>query len=226
MRALLVEDNPRLLRSLTDGLSAAGMVLDCVSDGLHADQMLQVEDYDVVVLDIALPGLSGLEVLQRARARGSDVPVLILTASGDTPQRVRGLNAGADDYLPKPFELSELVARLRAIARRRSGRAHAIFRVGSLTYDSVGLVFSLNDQALPLPPREHGVLEALITRAGRSVSKQALGACLCSLDDAVSAEAVELYIHRLRKKLEGHGICIRTLRGLGYRLEEGNGAAA
>lgn len=219
MRTLLVEDNPKLVRSLTAGLSAAGMVLDSVADGLHADQLLQVESYDVVVLDLALPGLSGIEVLQRARARGDDVPVLILTASGETPDRVRGLNAGADDYLAKPFELTELIARLRAIARRRQGRAHALFEIGRLRYDSVGMQFSAGGKVLMLPPREHGVLETLITRASRPVSKHEMGAHLCSLDDAVSAEAVEIYVHRLRKRLEGSGARIRTLRGLGYRLE-------
>ena len=119
MRVLLVEDNRKLAEYLGQGLVEAGMVLDKVSDGLHADQLLSHEDYDVVVLDLSLPGLDGFEVLQRARSRGSDVPVLILTASGETADRVRGLNAGADDYLPKPFDLTELVARLRAIGRRR-----------------------------------------------------------------------------------------------------------
>ncbi|MGO4813887.1 response regulator [Cupriavidus sp. 2MCAB6] len=219
MRTLLVEDNPKLARSLTEALGAAGMVLDVVSDGLHADQLLQAERYDVVVLDLALPGISGIEVLRRARARGDDVPVLILTASGETPDRVRGLNAGADDYLPKPFDLAELVARLRAIARRRQGSTHALFEMGRLCFDSVAMEFSVAGQPLVLPRREHGVLETLITRAGRPVSKQEMCAQLCSLDDAVSAEAVELYVHRLRKRLEGSGTHIRTLRGLGYRLE-------
>jgi len=226
MRALLVEDNERLVRSLSAGLGAAGMVLDCVGDGLHADQLLQTEDYDVVVLDLALPGIGGHEVLRRVRARGNDVPVLILTASGETPERVRGLNAGADDYLAKPFELSELVARLRAIARRRVGRAHAVFAIGRLQYDSTAMRFRIGEQPLALPPREHGVLEALITHAGRPVGKPALSAALCSLDDAVSVEAVEIYIHRLRKKLEGSGTGIRTLRGLGYLLEAVDDAPA
>ena len=189
MRVLLVEDNPRLAESLAQGLSGAGVVLDAVADGRHADQLLGYQDYDVVVLDLALPGMGGLEVLRRARDRGNDVPVLILTASGETPERVRGLNAGADDYLAKPFELSELVARLRAIARRRVGRAHAVFAIGRLQYDSTAMRFRIGDQPLALPPREHGVLEALITHAGRPVGKPALSAQLCSLDDAVSVEA-------------------------------------
>ena len=226
MRTLLVEDNPKLVATLRAGLGAAGMVLDSVATGQHAEQLLQTEHYDVVVLDLELPDMGGIEVLQRARARGDDVPVLILTASGEPPDRVRGLNAGADDYLPKPFDLEELVARLRAIARRRLGRAHSLFEVGRLCYDSVAMQFSVAGLALELPRREHHVLETLITRAGRPVSKHEMGAHLCSLDDAVSAEAVEVYVHRLRRRLEGSGVTIRTLRGLGYRLEASHGPPA
>jgi two-component system response regulator TctD len=219
MRVLLVEDNFKLIRSLVAGLSQAGMVVDPVSDGLHADQMLRSEDYDAVVLDLALPRLDGFEVLQRARARGADVPMLILSASGELPDRVRGLNAGADDYLPKPFELAELVARLRALARRRVGRAQAVFRIGRLTCDTVGRVFAVDGATLSLTPREQGVLEALVMQAGRPVAKARLSDRLCTLEEALSLQAVEIYVHRLRRKLEGSGIRIRTLRGLGYLLE-------
>ena len=226
MRTLLIEDNPKLTRTLAAELRTAGMVLDCVADGLHADGLLQVEHYDVVILDLGLPGLGGIEVLQRMRARGDDVPVLILTASGEPPDRVRGLNAGADDYLPKPFDLHELVARLRALGRRRRGQAHALFQVGRLSYDSVAMQFCVDGEALALPRREHGVLEILITRSGQPVSKREMSGQLCSLDDAVSPEALELYVHRLRRRLEGSGATIRTLRGLGYRLEAADDAPA
>jgi two-component system response regulator TctD len=226
MRVLLVEDNLKLVRSLTLGLNEAGMVLDVVNDGVHADQVLQVEVYDVVVLDLALPRMDGLEVLHRMRTRGNDVPVLILTASGDTADRVQGLNAGADDYLPKPFDLSELVARLRAIARRRVGRANAVFTVGRLSYDTVALTFSIDGTLVQLPPREHGVLAALVALSGRPVSKVALCNQLCSLDDAISPEAIEIYIHRLRKRLDHSGTRIRTMRGLGYMLEAADVAPA
>lgn len=226
MRTLLIEDNPKLARALAAELHTAGMVLDCVADGLHADGLLQMERYDVVILDLGLPGLSGIEVLRRVRSRGDDVPVLILTASGEVPDRVRGLNAGADDYLPKPFDLHELVARLRALARRHRGRAHAVFKVGRLRYDSVAMQFCIADKTLELPRREHGVLEILITRSGQPVSKREMSAQLCSLDDAVSPEALELYVHRLRRRLEGSGASIRTLRGLGYRLEAVDGPPA
>jgi two-component system response regulator TctD len=226
MRVLLVEDNPKLAQTLQQGLSGAGMVTDTVHDGLHADQLLAHEDYDVVVLDLALPGLPGLEVLRRARARDSAVPVLILTASGETADRVHGLNEGADDYLAKPFDLSELVARLRAIARRRVGRAHAVFECGRLRYDTVSRIFSVDGNALSLPPREHAVLELLVAHPGSPVSKQVLCDRMCTLDESVSPEAIDIYIHRLRKRLEGGGMRIRTLRGLGYLLEAGGDAPA
>ena len=219
MRVLIVEDNSQLVRSLTQALGAAGMVLDSVSDGVHADQLLQVEHYDVVLLDLALPRLDGLEILRRLRSRGAQVPVLILTATGEIQDRVRGLNAGADDYLPKPFELTELEARIRALARRSMGRGNTVFSIGRLAYDTVGRRFSVDGRTLSLPPREHGVLEVLIARAGKPVSKKILSEQLCSLDDAISPEAIEIYMHRLRKRLEGTGSEIRTLRGLGYMLE-------
>ncbi len=226
MRVLLIEDNPQLARSLAAGMSKAGMVVDPIGDGLHADQLLRTEDYDAVVLDLALPRLGGMEVLRRARERGSDVPVLILTASAELPERVRGLDAGADDYLAKPFELDELVARLRAIARRRVGQAHAVFRIGRLAYDSARLQFLLDGQALSLTPREHGLLEALVMQAGRPVSKVRLGERLGTLDEALSPQALEIHVHRLRRKIEGGGVRIRTLRGLGYMLEDISDAPA
>jgi two-component system response regulator TctD len=226
MRVLLVEDNLKLAHTLKQGLAGAGMVADAVSDGLHADQLLVYEDYDIVVLDLALPGIGGLEVLRRARARNNTVPVLILTASGETADRVHGLNAGADDYLPKPFDLAELVARLRAIARRRHGRAHAVFECGRLRYDTVSRLFTVDGRPLPLPPREHAVLEFLVAQPGSPVSKQVLCDRICTLDEALSPDAIEIYVYRLRKRLEGAGTHIRTLRGLGYLLEPTGDAPA
>jgi two-component system response regulator TctD len=221
MRLLLVEDNPQLVRSLSQALGDAGMVLDSVQDGLHADQLLQVQSYDVVVLDLSLPRLDGLDVLRRLRARGSQVPVLILTARSDTEDRVLGLNEGADDYLAKPFQLSELEARIRALARRSQGRGSVWIQVGRLSYDSVARHFLLDGRTLALPPREHGVLHVLLTRAGTPVSKEMLSDKLCTLEDVISPDAIEIYVHRLRRKLDGTGISIRTLRGLGYLLESG-----
>jgi two-component system response regulator TctD len=226
VRVLLVEDNVKLAESLKQGLRDAGMVVDSVADGLHADQLIAREDFDVVVLDLALPGIGGLEVLRRARTRGDSVPVIVLTASGETADRVTGLNAGADDYLPKPFDLDELVARLRAIARRRAGRAHAVFESGRLRYDMVSRLFTLAGQRLTLPPREHALLELLVSHPGSPVSKRRLGDHMCTLEEALSPEAIDIYIHRLRKRLEPAGIRIRTLRGLGYLLESDADAAA
>lgn len=226
MRVLLVEDNLQLSRSLTQALSEVGMVLDTVADGLHADQLLQVEHYDVVVLDLSLPRMNGLDVLRRMRNRGNQAPVLILTATGETQDRVHGLNLGADDYLRKPFDLSELEARIRALARRSMGRGNTQISIGNLVYDSVGRIFTMRGEPLVLPPREHAVLEVLIARAGKPVSKAVLSEQLCSLDDAVSAEAIEIYVHRLRKRLEGSATGIRTLRGLGYLLEATDAASA
>jgi two-component system response regulator TctD len=219
MRILLVEDNPQLTRTLCEALQAVGMVIDHVGDGLHADQILLSENFDAVVLDLSLPRLDGLAVLRRLRQRGADVPVLILTARSETEERVQGLNEGADDYLAKPFSLDELEARLRALVRRRQGHVARSVHCGPLQYDQSARLFSLAGQPLTLPPREHGVLETLILHNGYPVSKEAIGDQLCGLDDFVTPDAIEIYVHRLRKRFEHTAIGIRTLRGLGYLLE-------
>jgi len=219
MRILLIEDHAELVLTLTQSLGALGIVVDARSDGVAADEALQHHAFDVVVLDLALPRLPGLEVLRRLRQRGDMVPVVVLTASGDTHDRVHGLNAGADDYLPKPFDLSELEARLRALYRRRLGTPHAVLRLGTLAFDTVSRRFALAGNALDLPPREHDLLEALIVLAGRPVNKLVLAQKLCSADAVLSHDALEVYVHRLRKRLEGSGAAIHTLRGLGYVLE-------
>jgi two-component system response regulator TctD len=226
MRVLLVEDNRPLAASLLAALKQQGMHPDCVHDGLHADQVLRAQAYEVVVLDLSLPRLDGLEVLRRLRARGGQVPVLVLTARGDTGDRVQGLNAGADDYLAKPFDLAELEARIRALARRAQGRGSTVVRCGPICWDSVGRNFTLRDQAFPLPPREHGILELLVGRFGKPVSKESMADRLTSLDESLSPEAIEIYVSRLRRKLEGSGLSIRTLRGLGYLLEIVDGEPA
>ncbi len=225
MRVLLAEDNLQLAASLLAALREQGMVLDCVHDGLHADQLLSTQDFDVLVLDLSLPRLDGLEVLRRLRQRGSALPVLILTARSETTDRVQGLNLGADDYLAKPFELSELEARIRALVRRSQGRAQSQVRLGLLCWDSLGREFAVDGRALSLPPREHSILEILIAQPGRPVSKDSLADQLCSLDELISPEAIEIYVSRLRKKLDGSGVVIRTLRGLGYLLESGRESA-
>jgi two-component system response regulator TctD len=218
MRILIVEDNPHLLRTLTLAL-AQGHVVDAVPDGAQADAVLRTERYDVIVLDLGLPRMDGLEVLRRLRTRGDRTAVLVLTASGDTDDRVRGLDSGADDYLAKPFELTELEARLRALHRRSLGHASPALQVGRLVYDSVARSFRVDGERLALPPREHQVLEQLITRAGQPLRKRQLADAVSTLDEALNEEALEIYVHRLRRKLAGSGAVIHTLRGLGYVLE-------
>ena len=226
MRILLIEDHLPLVQTLTQSLGVLGIRVEACSDGKAADAALQRHAFDIVVLDLALPRMDGMEVLRRLRQRSDTVPVLVLTASGDTTDRVQGLNAGADDYLSKPFDLSELEARLRALHRRNVGAGHAVLRVGQLVFDTTSRRFALGPQSLDLPPREHDLLEALITHVGRPVDKNALAERLRSDDAVLSHEALELYVHRLRRRLGGSGAAIHTLRGLGYVLERQGDAPA
>ena len=226
MRVLLIEDNLQLVQTLTQSLGVGGIPGEAQSHGLLAPAAVQHHAIDVVNLDQALPRLTGIEILYRLRKRGDNVPVLVLTASGDTHDRVHGLNAGADDYLPKPFDLSELEARLRALHRRSLGAVHSLLRVGELEYDTVSRRFAVGARHLDLPPREHDLLEALVTHSSRPVSKNVLADCLCSRDAVLSHDALEVYVHRLRRRLEGSGAAIHTLRGLGYVLEASDAAPA
>jgi two-component system response regulator TctD len=219
MRVLLIEDNLKLVQTLTQSLGVLGIQVEAEGDGVLADAALQQHGFDVVVLDLALPRMGGIEILRRMRNRGDKVPVLVLTATGDTSDRVHGLNAGADDYLPKPFDLSELEARLRALHRRNLGAVHSVLRVGSLEYDTVSRRFTIDARHLELPPREHDLLEALISRLSRPVSKNLLADGLRSSDSVLSHDALEVYVHRLRRRLQGSGAAIHTVRGLGYVLE-------
>lgn len=220
VRILLVEDNRQLAEWLARALRQSQFVVDCMHDGIEADHVLMTQTYAAVILDIALPRMNGMEVLRRLRQRGLKVPVLILTAQGAVQDRVQGLNLGADDYLPKPFELSELEARLRALIRRSHGRENPIVCCGSLSYDGNTRLFSNDGKSLALTPREHSVLEILMLDLGRTVSKEALSEQIFALDQDASADAIEIYVHRLRKKLEGINVAIVTLRGLGYMLEK------
>ena len=221
MKILLVEDEAELVRTLTQSLGTLGIQVEGRGDGASADAALQQHAYDVVVLDLALPRLPGLEVLRRLRQRNDTVPVLVLTASG-----VLGLELGADDYLAKPFELSELEARLRALYRRRLNTAHSVLAVGALGFDTVSRRFTVGGQPLELPPREHDLLEALMINAGRPVNKLLLADRLRSSDSVLSHDALEVYVHRLRRRIEGSGAAIHTLRGLGYLLEAADASPA
>ena len=195
------------------------MVVDVLGDGREADMLLATESYDIVLLDLSLPRMDGLSILRNLRARGSPIPVLLLTVKSHIEDRVHGLDAGADDYLAKPYALSELEARIRALVRRAQGTTRNEISVGRLTYEASGRHFRVGTVPLELTPRERAVLEMLVTRAGTPVSKQVLSDRIVELDSSVSIEAIEVYIHRLRRKLEGSGVEIRTLRGLGYMLE-------
>ncbi|MFI4941065.1 MAG: response regulator [Burkholderiales bacterium] len=220
MRILLAEDDSVLADGLTRSLRQSGYATDCVKTGSEADTALTTQDFDLLILDLGLPKMSGLEVLRRLRARNSRLPVLILTAVDSVEQRVKGLDLGADDYMAKPFALSELEARVRALTRRGAGGGAAIIRHGPLTYDQTGHVACIDDQMLDLSARELGLLEILLQRSGRLVSKEQLVDHLCEWGDEVSNNAIEVYVHRLRKKIEIGGIRIATVRGLGYCLEK------
>jgi two-component system response regulator TctD len=220
MRVLLAEDNPQLATWLTKALRQKQFAVDCRNDGNAADHSLSVEDYDAVILDLTLPGMDGLEVLTRMRQRGSRTPVLVLTARSSLDERVKGLNLGADDYLAKPFELEELEARLKALIRRSQAGGSSSLVLGRLEYENSGRMFRLDGKPLVLRPREHAVLEVLMLRAGKAVSKESLFERIFDLDATANPDAVEIYVHRLRKHLDGSGVAIVTLRGLGYTLEQ------
>jgi two-component system response regulator TctD len=219
MKILLVEDDRTLSEWLARTLQADQYTVERAYDGLEADQLLTTESFDLVVLDLALPRLDGREVLRRLRARHNPVPVLILTAFSGTQDRVAGLDTGADDYLAKPFEVAELEARLRALMRRANQQKNPVLTCGSLSYDSNTRVFSLRGEPLALTRREHALLEMLMIKAGKAVSKNTLADSLFSFGEEVSPEAIEIYVHRVRRKLESADAVIVTLRGLGYLLK-------
>lgn len=219
MRLLLVEDHPDIAEWVGRALVQAGYVVDHLTRGDHADQALTTETYDLVILDLSLPKLDGMEVLCRLRKRGGTVPVLVLTARGATEDRVRGLNCGADDYLAKPFELAELEARIKALLRRSCGQT-PLLRIGRLVFDTTTRQASIEGRALSLTPRELSVFEALAARLGKPVSRESLFEKIFAFDAETRMEAIEIYVHRLRRKIEGSGATIDTLRGLGYVLGE------
>jgi two-component system, OmpR family, response regulator len=221
MRILIAEDDQVLADGLLRTLRSSGAVVDHVGDGVQADSALLTNtEFDLLILDLGLPRLHGLEVLKRLRARGLQLPVLILTAADSVEERVKGLDYGADDYMAKPFSLQELEARVRALTRRSAGASSALIKHGPLTYDQTGRVASIDGKMIDLSARELGLLEVLLQRAGRLVSKDQLVERLCEWGEEVSNNAIEVYIHRLRKKIEKGPIRIATVRGLGYCLEK------
>ena len=219
MRILIAEDDPSLAEGLTQSLRNAGYAVNSVNSGEEANAALEANEFDLLILDIGLPRTSGLEVLRRLRSRKSTLPVLILTALDSVSDRVAGLDAGADDYLAKPFDLGELKARVRALMRRGMAGSTTLIEHGSLSYDLIGRIARLNGERIELSGREASLLETFLQRAGRLVSKDQLVNHLCEWGEEVSANAIEVYVHRLRKKLEPAGVHIVTVRGLGYSLE-------
>ncbi|HRL21139.1 response regulator transcription factor [Alcaligenes sp. SDU_A2] len=219
MRVLVIEDDATLGAALQEYLSDQGYAVDWLQEGESALKELVAQVYDLLLLDLNLPGISGLDVLRRLRQQGNAVPVLILTARDGVDDRVLGLDAGADDYLIKPFDLSELAARVRAFGRRRSGQAQPIIEVGPLSFDTVGRELRCAGQRVNLSVRELSVLEMLMMRPGRVVTKQQIVNSLSAWDADFSDNAVEVYVYRLRKRLEGTGAVIQTVRGFGYLLD-------
>lgn len=223
MHVLLVEDDPSMRTALQRTLDRRGFAVEACGDGREALARWQARPPDVLVLDLTLPGLDGLDVLRQGRQAGLATPVLLLTARGTVGDRVLGLNAGADDYLPKPFDLDELEARVRALGRRRSApreqEAATELRVGALRLDRASGAAYSGDAVLELTPRESALLQALMARPGHALTKERLFELVFPGDQDVQYEAVEVVVYRLRKKLAGTGVNLMTLRGLGYLIK-------
>lgn len=221
MRVLVVEDDAALARGLLASLRLAGFAADHEPDGEAAAYLALSEPYSLIVLDIGLPGLSGFEVLERIRAAGVSVPVLILSARDAVADRVRGLDRGADDYMLKPFAPAEFEARVRALIRRGQGQPNPVLCCGALALDRATGAVTLDGEPLALRRRERAVLAVLMAKAGQVVPKERLSGEVFGFDDEVAPNALELYVARLRKKLLPKGPEIRTIRGLGYLLDAG-----
>ena len=218
MKLLLVEENTDLSSWLTRLLNQSGYAVEQAFTGEQAAHLLALQEYDAILLDLTLPGLDGPTLLKRLRSKNNPVPVLIISAQDSLQAIIEHLNLGADDYLAKPFDIAELEARLRSLLRRASGKTNPMVACGELLYDSNSKQFFNRGEHLNLTPREHAVLEALMRQPGKTVSKKALADGLFTLNDTVSPKALEIYIVRLRKKIEHSGAQIITLRGLGYML--------
>jgi len=220
VRVLVVEDNLTLANGLAAVLRGSGYAVDMVHDGVSAAAVLSTERFDAVVLDLSLPEMDGLDVLRTMRARQHDAAVLILSARGESDDRVKGLDLGADDYMAKPFDVEELEARLRALLRRKAGLKVSTVAFGDVVFDLNQRTFFANGAAIDLPAREVSLLETLFMRAGKVVAKQAIIESLAGFDEDLSANAIEQYVSRLRKRLAPHGLTVRTARGIGYYLEK------
>jgi len=216
LRLLLVEDDTMIGESVRKGLRQDGFTVDWVQDGRTGESALDSGVHDLLLLDLGLPGKQGLDVLKSLRQKGNRIPVLILTARDAVPDRVAGLNAGADDYLVKPFDLEELAARIHALLRRQDGRADTVIRHGALTLNQATHEAFLDDQPLSLSAREFALLEALLNRPGVVLSVPQLEEKIYGWDDEVGSNTIEVYIHSLRKKIGAD--LIRNVRGVGYMI--------
>lgn len=216
MRLLLVEDDPMIGESIVEGLRGENYAIDWVRDGRDAELALKTVDYDLMLLDLGLPGKQGMEVLLTARKRGADLPVLIITARDGTPARVAGLDAGADDYLVKPFDLDELLARIRALLRRRVNRTRSVIEHGALMLDLASHEVTFAGEPVKLSAREFSVLRALLDNPGSVVSKSQLEEKLYGWNSEVESNTVDVYVHHLRKKFGTD--FIKNVRGVGYKI--------
>lgn len=218
MRLLVVEDDALLGQGIEAGLKQAGFTVDRALDGRAAALALDTVDYELLVLDLGLPRMSGLDLLQGLRSNGRDIPVLILTARDTVQDRVAGLNAGADDYLVKPFDLGELVARIRALLRRAHGRSSAVIEHGKLRVDPASLQVMLDGQSIQLSARECAILVDLLEHKGIALSRARLEESLYGWNEEIESNAIEVHIHNLRKKLGDQ--LIKTIRGVGYLIRK------
>ncbi|BBT19300.1 DNA-binding response regulator [Metapseudomonas otitidis] len=217
MRLLLVEDDPALGEGVRTGLRQEGYTIDWLQDGASALHALQTEEFDLVVLDLGLPRLNGIELLKRLRGGGATLPVLILTARDATEDRIAGLDAGADDYLVKPFDLNELKARLRALLRRSTGRATVLIEHAGITLDPSSQQVTYNGQTVVLTPKEYLLLHELLAQPGKVFTRERLTQLLYGWEEEAESNTLEVHIYHLRKKLFSE--LIRTVRGIGYLVE-------
>lgn len=218
MRLLLVEDDEILGEGLVEGLKMEGYAVDWLTNGKLADEALKVNSYELIVLDLNLPDTEGLDILKALRARKDETPVMILTAKDTVPDRVLGLDSGADDFVIKPFELDEVCARLRALARRNEGRSAPTIEHKGIILDPASHLVTWNDEKIDLSQKEFEILSFLMSNIGRVISRSRLEESLYSWDSDVESNAVEVHIHHLRKKLDSS--IIRTVRGVGYIIDE------
>lgn len=218
MKILVIEDDAQLSKGIATALRGESYVVDCMAEGLSGLHCLEQESYDTVVLDLGLPDIDGVEVLRRMRNAKIDVPVLILTARDGIEDRVSGLDAGADDYLIKPFDLHELMARIRVLLRRRSGRAQSVIRYGDIALFPESQRVEFKGEPITLPRREFMLLHELLSNVGRVLTRQQLEQSIYDWADEVGSNAIEVHIHHLRKKFNND--LVKTIRGVGYIVEK------